>query len=29
MSGGGDNTTTARTEPYAPSEQYLKDILGA
>ena len=28
MSGGGDNTTTARTEPYAPSEQYLKDILG-
>ena len=27
-SGGGDQTTTSRTEPYAPAEPYLQDILG-
>jgi len=27
-SGGGDQTTTQRTEPYAPAEPFLKDILG-
>lgn len=27
-SGGGDQTTTTRTEPYSPAEPYLKDILG-
>ena len=27
-SGGGNQTTTSRTEPYAPAEPYLQDILG-
>ena len=27
-SGGGNQTTIQRTEPYAPAEPYLKDILG-
>jgi len=27
-SGGGNQTTTSRTEPYAPAEPFLKDILG-
>ena len=27
-SGGGDQTTTQRTEPYAPAEPFLQDILG-
>ncbi len=27
-SGGGDQQTTSRTEPYAPAEPYLQDILG-
>ena len=27
-SGGGSQTTTQRTEPYAPAEPFLKDILG-
>jgi len=26
-SGGGNQTTTSRTEPYAPAEPYLQDIL--
>ena len=28
MSSGGGNTTTTRTEPYAPAEPFLQDILG-
>ena len=28
MSSGGSNTTTSRTEPYAPAEPFLQDILG-
>tara|TARA_Y100000593_G_scaffold43739_1_gene83571 strand:- start:4945 stop:5613 length:669 start_codon:yes stop_codon:yes gene_type:complete len=27
-SGGGNQTTTQRTEPYAPAEPFLQDILG-
>tara|TARA_R100000988_G_scaffold56744_2_gene28316 strand:+ start:745 stop:1722 length:978 start_codon:yes stop_codon:yes gene_type:complete len=27
-SGGGNQTTTSRTEPYAPAEPFLQDILG-
>ena len=27
-SGGGNQTTVERTEPYAPAEPFLKDILG-
>ena len=27
-SGGGSQTTTQRTEPYAPAEPFLQDILG-
>ena len=27
-SGGGNQTTTSRTEPYKPAEPYLQDILG-
>ena len=27
-SGGGNQTTTSRTQPYAPAEPYLQDILG-
>ena len=27
-SGGGNQTTTERTEPYAPAEPFLQDILG-
>jgi hypothetical protein len=27
-SGGGNQTTISRTEPYAPAEPFLKDILG-
>jgi len=27
-SGGGNETTTSRTQPYAPAEPYLQDILG-
>ena len=28
MSSGGNDTTTQRTEPYAPAEPFLQDILG-
>jgi hypothetical protein len=28
MSSGGNDTTTQTTQPYAPSERFLKDILG-
>ena len=28
MSSGGNETTTQTTQPYAPAEKYLKDILG-